>query len=36
MYRPEFPANSFATIDEARKWVLSFIRWYNAEHKHSG
>ena len=28
--------NGFASIDEARAWVLSFSRWYNTEHKHSG
>lgn len=32
-YRPHFPG-AFATIDEARAWVLSFVRWYNHEHKH--
>jgi transposase InsO family protein len=35
-YRPDYPFNGFATIDEARAWVLSFTRWYNTEHKHSG
>jgi len=35
-YRPNYPANGFATIDEAREWILSFTRWYNTEHKHSG
>ena len=32
-YRPEFPG-AFATIDEARAWMLTFTRWYNHEHKH--
>ena len=32
-YRPEFPG-AFATLDEARQWMLSFTRWYNHEHKH--
>lgn len=32
-YRPEFPG-AFATLDDARAWVLSFARWYNHEHKH--
>ncbi len=32
-YRPGFPG-AFATLDEARAWVLSFVRWYNHEHKH--
>jgi putative transposase len=35
-YRPDYPVNGFATIEEARVWVLSFTRWYNTEHKHSG
>jgi putative transposase len=35
-YRPDYPSNGFTTIDEARTWVLSFSRWYNTEHKHSG
>jgi transposase InsO family protein len=32
-YRPEFPG-AFATLEEARAWVLAFTRWYNHEHKH--
>ncbi len=32
-YRPGFPG-AFATLDEARAWVLAFTRWYNHEHKH--
>ena len=32
-YRPDFPG-AFATLDEARQWVLHFTRWYNHEHKH--
>lgn len=32
-YRPEYPG-AFATLDEARAWVLRFVRWYNHEHKH--
>jgi len=35
-YRPNYPVNGFATIESARQWVLSFSRWYNTEHKHSG
>jgi len=34
-YRPDYPVNGFADIEEAREWVLSFSRWYNTEHKHS-
>lgn len=32
-YRPECPG-AFASLDEARQWVLRFVRWYNHEHKH--
>lgn len=35
-YRPDYPVNGFATIDDARAWVLSFVHWYNTQHKHSG
>ncbi len=35
-YRPDYPAHGFATLDQARQWVLAFVRWYNLEHKHSG
>lgn len=35
-YRPSYPVKGFATLTEARKWVLSFTRWYNQEHRHSG
>ncbi|VAW87564.1 Putative transposase [hydrothermal vent metagenome] len=35
-YRPDYPASGFATIKDARAWVLSFSRWYNTKHKHSG
>lgn len=34
-YRPDYPAKGFKTLDEARAWVLSFVHWYNTEHKHS-
>ena len=32
-YRPEFPG-AFASLDEARAYMLRFTRWYNHEHKH--
>lgn len=32
-YRPHFPG-AFATIEQARAWMLAFTRWYNEEHKH--
>lgn len=34
-FRPGFPVSGFKTIDEARSWVLMFVRWYNTEHRHS-
>lgn len=35
-YRPEFPANDFVDLDEARAWATHFVRWYNVDHRHSG
>jgi len=35
-YRPGYPYQGFATLKEARDWVLDFVHWYNHEHKHSG
>jgi putative transposase len=35
-YRPEYPVKGFESRDEAREWVLRFVRWYNTEHRHSG
>jgi putative transposase len=35
-YRPEFPAQGFQTLDDARTWAAEFVRWYNMEHRHSG
>lgn len=34
-FRPTFPVNGFKTLEEARHWVLKFVRWYNTEHRHS-
>lgn len=34
-YTPGYPANGFATIDEARAWVLRLVTWYNEQHLHS-
>ena len=30
------PYKGFATIKEARNWILKFSHWYNFNHKHSG
>lgn len=35
-YRPDYPAKGFADLTAARTWVLSFVKWYNKEHRHSG
>jgi putative transposase len=35
-YRPDYPSGGFATLEEAQTWVLSFVSWYNHDHKHSG
>jgi putative transposase len=34
-YRPEFPSKPFESIEGARAWVESFVRWYNTKHLHS-
>lgn len=34
-YRPDFPSKPFASLEEARTWATSFVRWYNTEHLHS-
>jgi putative transposase len=35
-YRPGYPDKPFASIDDARRWVTAFVRWYNDDHQHSG
>jgi len=34
-YCPRFPSKPFASLLAARTWVAGFVRWYNAEHRHS-
>ena len=34
-YRHDFPTEGFASLNNARVWVLKFVRWYNTEHRHS-
>jgi len=34
-YVPTWPANGFASIEEARAWVQRFASWYNTQHQHS-
>jgi transposase InsO family protein len=35
-YCPHYPTRPFADLEEARKWVKDFVRWYNTQHLHSG
>ena len=35
-YRPNYPSEPFASIEQAREWTLKFVLWYNHQHKHSG
>jgi putative transposase len=34
-YRPTWPSKPFASVEQARDWVASFVAWYNSEHRHS-
>lgn len=35
-YRPNYPSKPFESIEQARQWTMSFVQWYNHQHKHSG
>lgn len=35
-YTPIYPSKPFDTMETAREWVLTFVRWYNNHHRHSG
>jgi len=35
-YCPIYPTKPFASLEDARIWVLNFTHWYNNEHRHSG
>ena len=35
-YRPNYPYEGFTSINEARKWVMESVDWYNNRHYHSG
>lgn len=34
-YGPNWPRAPFASLEEARQWVLAFVTWYNTQHRHS-
>lgn len=35
-YVPSWPEKGFATLEDTRAWVETFVGWYNEEHRHSG
>ena len=35
-YRPEYPEKPFDDLNDARNWMVTFVQWYNEEHRHSG
>jgi putative transposase len=35
-YRCNYQPKGFASLEEAREWVYSFVEWYNNNHRHSG
>jgi putative transposase len=35
-YCPTYPAQGFASLDEARAWMQPFVSGYNTVHRHSG
>ncbi len=35
-YTPAYPSKPFESIEASRDWVLTFVRWYNNHHRHSG
>lgn len=35
-YRPDYPVQGFASLDQARLWMRQFVHGYNQAHCHSG
>lgn len=35
-YCPQYPSKPFASIEEAKAWMVEFVYWYNNLHQHSG
>ncbi len=35
-YCPAYPDKPFETLELAKTWVKTFVKWYNSEHLHSG
>lgn len=34
-YTPAYPSKPFESLEAAREWVHTFVRWYNEAHRHS-
>jgi transposase InsO family protein len=34
-YRPLMPVKPFESIEQARKWAIGLVDWYNQDHRHS-
>jgi transposase InsO family protein len=34
-YTPPYPSKPFESLEAARGWVHTFVRWYNEKHRHS-
>ena len=34
-YVPAYPTKPFEDIEQARRWVMQFVQWYNHSHHHS-
>ena len=34
-YTPAYPSKPFESLEAARQWVHTFVRWYNEAHRHS-
>jgi transposase InsO family protein len=35
-YIPTYPSKPFESVEHSRRWVATFVQWYNHEHHHSG
>ena len=34
-YHHQYPCKPFQSLNQARDWIIGFVRWYNYEHLHS-
>lgn len=35
-YTPIYPSKPFESVEHSRRWVATFVQWYNHVHRHSG